>query len=242
MKNNLITFKKPKSSVSEAYRMLRTNLNYIDIEKEDKTIVITSPSMAEGKTSTLCNLAITMANAGKKVLLVDCDLRKPLVHKYFDIGNEEGLVNILVEGLFAESVVDEIEDVPNLQIITSGPVPPNPSEILASNVMNNLISKLKVAYDVILFDAPPICSVTDAALLSNIADGVILVVASGSTNVGSAKLAKKLLQKVGANILGVVLTKVDKSKSSSYYYNENYYGHNDKKKRRRSKRKLQPTN
>lgn len=246
MKKNLITFRKPKSPISEAYRMLRTNLNYIDIEKDDKVIVITSANMAEGKTSTLCNLAITIADAGKKVLLVDCDLRKPKVHRYFDIKNEEGLVNVVVEGIFVESIIREIEDVPNLKIITSGPVPPNPSEILSSNSMNNLISKLKLEYDVILFDAPPVCSVTDAAQLSNIADGVILVVASGSTNVGSAKLAKKLLQNVGANIIGVVLTKVEKTRNGSYfYYNEDYYGEGKKKKNRKNKKmknKLQPSN
>ena len=240
MKNNLITFKKPKSSVSEAYRMLRTNLHYIEIDKEDKLIVITSANMSEGKTSTLCNLAITMVNSGKKVLLVDCDLRKPKVHKYFDIKNEIGIVNILVEGIFAESVMSEIDKVPNLHIVPSGPLPPNPSEILGSEAMKNLISKLKMEFDVILFDAPPICSVTDAALLSKIADGVILVVESGKTNVESAKLAKKLLRKVGANILGVVLTKVDKSKSgSAYYYNDDYYGSNENKKQRN---KLQPVN
>lgn len=241
MRKKLITLRKPKSPISESYRMLRTNLDYIDIDKEDKTIVITSANMAEGKTSTVCNLAVTMADAGKKVLLVDCDLRKPKVHKNFDIGNEEGLVNILVEGVFSEAVISELDDVPNLKIIPSGPLPPNPSEILASNAMNNLISRLKREYDIILFDAPPVCSVTDAALLSNIADGVILVIAAANTQIESAKLAKKLLQKVGANILGVVLTKVDKSKSRSYYYyNDNYYEHSDKKKRRRNK--LQPTN
>jgi len=240
MRKNLITFKKPKSPISEAYRMLRTNLNYIDIEKDDRVIVITSANMAEGKTSTLCNLAITIADAGKKVLLIDCDLRKPKVHRYFSLKNEEGIVNAVVEGVFVESIMSEIEEVPNLKIITSGPVPPNPSEILSSDSMINLISKLKLEYDVILLDAPPACSVTDAAQLSNIADGVILVVASGSTNVGSAKLAKKLLEKVGANIIGVVLTKVEKTKVGSYfYYNQDYYG--DSKKKKKVKNNLQPT-
>ncbi|GKX31774.1 capsular polysaccharide biosynthesis protein [Vallitalea longa] len=240
MADNLITFKEPKSPISESYRMVRTNLHYLNIDNKNKAIVVTSSNPGEGKTTTMANLAITMSQAGQKVLLVECDLRKPRVHKTFDLDNNMGLVNVIVENKSVRDVIHKIDSIPNLNIITAGPIPPDPAELLQSTMMKELIDKFKNEYDVVLFDAPPVCSVTDAAILSNLVDGVILVVASGETNIESAKLAKKLLQKVHANILGVVLSKADISKTGGYYYHYYEYGEDattKKHKKRKHKRK-----
>ncbi|WP_304942515.1 CpsD/CapB family tyrosine-protein kinase [Vallitalea guaymasensis] len=237
MAGNLITYKEPKSPISESYRMLRTNLHYLNIDKENKSIVVTSSNPGEGKTTTMANLAITMSQAGQKVLLVECDLRKPRVHKTFGIDNTQGLVNIIVEKKPVKDVLHSLESIPNLDIITSGPIPPDPTELLESSIMKELVNKFREEYDVVLFDAPPVCSVTDAAILSSLVDGVILVIASGETNIESAKLAKKLLEKVNASILGVVLSKADISKSGGYYYHYYEYGEDNDTKRRK-KRKL----
>ncbi|QUI24991.1 CpsD/CapB family tyrosine-protein kinase [Vallitalea pronyensis] len=237
MNRNLITYKNPKSPISESYRMLRTNLHYLNIDKENKAIVVTSSNPGEGKTTTMANLAITMSQVGQRVLLVECDLRKPRIHKSFRIANGKGLVNVIVEKVPVQDVIQKIDELPNLDIITSGPIPPDPTEILESQMMQELIAKFREAYDVILFDAPPVCSVTDAAVLTSLVDGVILVVASAETNIESAKLAKKLLNKVNGNILGVVLSKADTSKTGGYYYHYYEYGEEaTTKKRRRKKR------
>lgn len=236
MNDNLITYKNAKSPIAESYRMLRTNLQYLNIDKQNRAIVVTSGNKAEGKTTTLSNLAITMAQSGKKVILVECDLRKPRVHKTFDIDGKLGITNIIVEHKSIDEVVSDIEEIPNLSVMQAGPIPPNPAEILESKAMKELVEKLKQMYDVVLFDAPPICSVTDAAILSGITDGVILVVASGSANIEATKLAKGLLDKVGANILGVVLTKADISKNGAYYYYyDDYYAESDNKKKKKKK-------
>ncbi|GMQ56970.1 CpsD/CapB family tyrosine-protein kinase [Vallitalea sediminicola] len=237
MADNLITFKEPKSPISESYRMLRTNLHYLNIDKENKSIVVTSSNPGEGKTTTMANLAITMSQAGQKVLLVECDLRKPRVHKTFGIDNNQGLVNIIVEKKPVKDIIHNLESIPNLDIITAGPIPPDPTELLESSIMKELVNKFREEYDVVLFDAPPVCSVTDAAILSSLVDGVILVIASGETNIESAKLAKKLLEKVNASILGVVLSKADISKSGGYYYHYYEYGEDNGNKRSK-KRKI----
>lgn len=237
MNDNLITYKDPKNPVSESYRMLRTNLHYLNIDKENKAIVVTSSNPGEGKTTTMANLAITMSQVGQRVLLVECDLRKPRIHKSFGMENTRGLVNVIVEKVPVKDVIQTVEDMPNLDIITSGPIPPDPTELLESRMMHDLIAKFREEYDVVLFDAPPVCSVTDAAVLSSQVDGVILVVASGETNIESAKLAKKLLEKIHANILGVVLSKADTSKSGAYYYHYYEYGEESNAKKRRRKKK-----
>lgn len=236
MNSNLISYKQPKSPVSESYRMLRTNLQYLNVDKEQKAIVVTSSNQGEGKTTTMANLAITLSQIGKKVLLIDCDLRKPRIHKAFNIANTQGVVNIVVDGAPISQVTQSIETVSGLHIITSGPIPPNPSEILESQAMRNLIEELKERYDVVLFDAPPVCSVTDAAVLASMVDGIILVIASGETNIEAAKLSKKLLDKTNSNILGVVLSKADTSKNGGYYYNYYEYGVSNNKKSKKNRR------
>lgn len=232
MNDNLITYNDSKHQVSESYRMLRTNLHYLNINKRYKTIVVTSSNPGEGKTTTLANLALTISQTGKRVLIVECDLRKPRVHKMFNVSNTKGIVNVIVERVPVQDVIQKVKELPNMEIMTAGPIPPDSTELLESKVMKELIVNLRETYDTILFDTPPICSVTDAAILSSQVDGVILVVASGETNIESVRLARKLLDKIHANILGVVLSKADMSKNSKYYYQYYQYDNQTEIKKR----------
>lgn len=220
----VITHTDPKSPISEAYRVLRTNIQYSSIDKKLKTIVVTSSRPMEGKTTTVVNLAVTFAQAGLRVLLIDSDLRKPLVHRLFMISNRVGLTNYL-------AVHDNIEkyirftDIPNLEVLPSGTIPPNPSELLSSNAMKQFIRDMSEMYDLILMDAPPVGNVTDAAIISTYVDGTILVANSGHVGIDAIKRSKELLEKVNANIIGVVLNKLNKSANGNYYYySYNYYG------------------
>nr|WP_269144142.1 CpsD/CapB family tyrosine-protein kinase [Clostridium guangxiense] len=226
----------PKSPVSEAYRTLRTNIQFSSFDKEIKSILVTSSGPEEGKSTTIGNLAFAMTQAGKKVVLVDCDLRKPSVHKKFSISNMTGLSNYLVGEIDFEGVLTKYSD--NLHIIPSGTIPPNPAEMISSNKMKSFIQRCKEEYDCILLDAPPVIAVTDAQLLSTEVDGVLLVVASQQADKDAVKKAKELLQNVKANIIGVVLTKT-KSKSGygkgyGYYY---YYSEEDGKGKKKRKKK-----
>ena len=218
----LIAFKDPKSSAAEVYKTLRTNIRFTSFQKDIKTIVFTSTAPNEGKSTVVANLGITMAQAGCKVLIIDGDLRNPSVHKNFLLQNSFGLTNILMENDPYKSYIQTTE-VKNLDVILCGPKPPNPSELLGSSEMKDLLLKLKEDYDYILIDTPPATFVTDAALLASISDGTILVIASGETVIQGAIRAKELLQNVGANILGVVHNKVKDHKSTRYY---NYYNYN----------------
>ncbi len=216
---NLITNNDPKAPASEAFRELRTNLQYASVDREIKAMVLTSPSLGDGKTVTTVNLAVALAQSGRKVLIMDADLRKPKVHHYFGIKNGEGLTNILTEDKDMKKIkITEKNDIPNLYIMTSGPIPPNPAEILSSNKMRQLLEQLKKEYDVIVIDTPPVGQVTDAAVLSGITDGVLLVISSGDTRIEMAKRAKKALEGVNAHVIGTVLTKLDTGRTSYYYY------------------------
>lgn len=223
----LITHSSPKSPISEAYRVLRTNIQYSGIDKALKTIVITSSGPGEGKTTTLINLAITFAQMGSKVLLIDADLRKPRLHRMLEISNSKGLTNIIALHDDYQNYLIKCE-VANLDIITSGAVPPNPSELLNSNSMKQFLDRVREDYDIVFIDSPPAGSVTDAAILSTIADGTILVVASGKVEADALIRAKELLGKVNANIIGAVLNMVEKNAQGNYYYYYySYYGDND---------------
>ncbi|KAB3583730.1 CpsD/CapB family tyrosine-protein kinase, partial [Phocaeicola vulgatus] len=192
MMSDLITISNPKSPVAEAYRTLRTNIQFSNIDGNLQTICVTSSGPGEGKSTTISNLAETFAQAGNRVAIIDCDLRKPRLHRIFKLTNTKGVTTLL-------SGQSEIEDViqvagSDLTVITSGPIPPNPSELLGSKRMKDLLEVLKKRYDIVLIDAPPVGLVTDAAILSAIVDGIILVVASGKTDIDGAKRAKKLLE------------------------------------------------
>lgn len=217
----IITHINPKSSVSEAYRVLRTNIQYSSIDKPLKTIVITSAGPMEGKTTTIANLAVTFAQAGTKVLLIDADLRKPNVHKVFKFLNNRGLTNFLTAQVELKSYIRH-DIIKSLDILTSGTIPPNPSEILNSGAMKNFMERVRSEYDIVLIDSPPVCSVTDASIISTYVDGTILVVKSGKTEIDAVKRAKEILEKVNANIIGVVLNNLDKKSLGNNYY-QHYY-------------------
>lgn len=220
---NLITKNNPKAPATEAFRELRTNLQYLGVDRELKTIVVTSPTMGDGKTVTAVNLAVTLSRAGNKVLIVDADLRKPKVHLYFGIENKEGLTNLLTSDKDKNKInTVKFDENSNLQILTSGPVPPNAAEMLNSKRMTHLLERLKEEYDIIIIDTPPIGQVTDAAILAGVTDGTILVLASNETRIEITKRAKKALDSVNANIIGVVLTKIDNKRISYYSYSYKY--------------------
>lgn len=225
--NKLISLRDPKSPVSEAYRTLRTNLEFSSFNKKLRSISVTSPGPGEGKTTTISNLATAMAQTNQKVLLIDGDLRRPQIHKLFDLTNYVGLTNILAQHLELEKVVKKSQ-IAGLDILTSGPKPPNPSEILGCNTMRGFIEDLSNKYDKILIDSPPIGVVTDGAVLATVVDGTILVVLAGKTHIEEAQRAKQILQNVNANILGVLLNKVPVGGGSYYNYyldeNEKDYG------------------
>lgn len=244
----LIVHNNPKSPVSEAFRTLRTNIQFSNIDKNVKSIILTSSGPGEGKSTVISNLAITMAQMDKRVLLIDADLRKPRVNKIFGIANTDGLTTVLSEDINYEDVIAYTE-IDGVHILTSGPIPPNPAEILGSNKMTDFLEKVKEDYDMVLIDAPPIGVVTDAAVLSTKCDGVLLVCAVGQAMVNAVVNAKELLLKVNANILGVIMNKIPLSDGGYYkYHYYNYYSayyedeDNVSKKRKRKKTRRKQTN
>lgn len=236
MYKSLITVTNPKSPISEAYRTLRTNIQFSSFDVKVKTILTTSSGPGEGKSMTSSNLAVVMANGGNKTLLIDCDQRKPKLHKLFSISNTTGLSDVLVEKVNFDDAVNGTE-VDNLDVLTSGTRPPNPAELLASEKMHQFIENLKEKYDFIILDTPPVIAVTDAQLLSRYVDGCLLVVASAQADKSAALKAKQLLEKVNARILGVVLNKLEIHEKGYYgYYYHYYYGENGKKIKKKKKK------
>jgi len=238
-RDNLILNRGTKSVVAEAYRVLRTNIMFSSIDKKITSIAVTSSGPGEGKSITVSNFAIALAQAGSRVLIVDADLRKPRIHKIFNISNSVGLTNIIVQNLDWKTRVQTTE-VKNLGIITSGPIPPNPSEICGSEKMKSLINAFKEEFDYVIIDTPPAGVVTDGALVGAYTDGIILVVASGDVEIEAAKRAKGLLDNVKANILGVVLNKIPANDNGyyKYYYYTYYHEDNSSKKEKKRKKKV----
>ncbi|WP_189244344.1 CpsD/CapB family tyrosine-protein kinase [Anoxybacillus ayderensis] len=216
---SLITKTNPKSPISEQYRTIRTNIQFSVVDRPLRSIMVTSSAPAEGKSTTVANLAVVFAQQGKKVLLLDADLRKPTVHYTFRKNNYIGLTNILTKQSSLQIAVRET-DVENLFVLTSGPIPPNPAELLGSAAMEDLLAEAYEQFDIVLFDTPPVLAVTDAQILANQCDGVVLVVHSGKTEIEAAQKAKELLLAAKGKLLGVVLNQ-KKQKESNYYY---YYG------------------
>lgn len=216
---SLISMTAPKSPIAEQFRTIRTNIQFSSVDEELQTMIVTSSGPAEGKSTTTANLAVVFAQQGKRVLLIDADLRKPTVHYTFRTENHIGLSNVLTrQSSLEEAVTVTAQD--KLWVLPSGPIPPNPSELLGSKGMKTLLEQAKEEYDVIILDTPPVLAVTDAQVLANLADGVVLVVSSGKTETDAAKKAKELLESAKAKILGVVLNN-KKVQDSQYYY---YYG------------------
>jgi capsular exopolysaccharide synthesis family protein len=215
---HLIVVSNPRSPISEAYRALRTSLDFSSLDKPIRTMVVTSAGPEEGKSTILANLAVTMAQADRKVILVDCDLRRPSQHRIFGLQNGSGLTNMMVDDEVIENPPLQETGVPNLWLVSSGPLPPNPSELLGSRRMEDIAASLLSLADVVLFDAPPVIAVTDAAVLASKADGVLLVVNAGHTKREHAQKAKALLEKVNARVVGAVLNNVSLDSSLHSYY------------------------
>lgn len=221
MLNDMISIKNPKSHAAEAFRTFRTNIQFSSLDEELRTIVVTSTQPGEGKSTVISNLGITMAQSGKRVLLIDCDLRKPTIHKKLGIYNQDGLTTLLAkEKSFQEAI--RTTNINNFFVLTSGPIPPNPAELLGSKKMRALIEELKGQFDVILFDAPPVLAVTDAQILATYCDGVVFVASFGQAEKQALITAKELINKVGGKLIGVVINKIPSNSRSYYYYNYDY--------------------
>ena len=200
----LITLRDPRSQAAEAYRTLRTNIQFSSLDKPLHTLLITSTAPDEGKSTTAANLAVAIAQSEQRVILVDCDLRRPSLHQLFGVANETGLTSTILAAEDAPLPLQTTE-VPGLSLLTSGPLPPRPADILGSRRMEQTIARLRSEADIILFDTPPVVAVTDAAVLATRVDGVLLVLQAHKTSRDRARQAKQILEKVKANIIGVVL-------------------------------------
>ncbi|MFX3617512.1 MAG: CpsD/CapB family tyrosine-protein kinase [Sporolactobacillus sp.] len=218
---NLVSFYKPKSTIAEQYRTIRTNIDFSQVSGDLKTVMVTSAGPGEGKSTTAANLAVVMAQQGKNVLLIDADLRKPTMQYTYRLSNTQGLTTLLTKKSSYEETIKKTE-VDHLFILTSGPIPPNPAELLSSPAMDSFIKHALTLFDVVLIDTPPVLAVTDAQILANVCDGTVLVTRSGVTEKEAAVKAKELLSKAKARILGVVLNGKPITKSDSHYYY--YYG------------------
>lgn len=207
-KRNLITFTNPDSIISEQYRTIRTNIHFINKDKKNSTLLVTSPGKREGKSTTAANIAVSMAQQKEKILLIDGNLRDPNIHSIFKAPNEIGLKDILKGGATFEEAVYPSK-IGSLDILPSGVIPGNPAELLASHTMKQLLNKVKSLYDIVLIDSPPVLDVTDTKIIANLCDGVILVVRQDKTNIESAFETRKVLEYANTQIVGVVLNEKD---------------------------------
>ncbi len=227
----LYVAKQPRSPVTEAFRALRTNLEFAGVDQPLRTLLVTSPGPNEGKTTTAINLAAIIAQGNKKVVLLDADLRRPRVHRFLSLSNQIGLSDLFRGNLELSSVKRDVEENPNLQVVTSGNLPPNPAELLGSERMNQVLDELTSVAEMVIIDSPP-SLVSDATILSAKVDGVILVLQPGKTDIASAKASLELLHRAEARVLGVVFNRIPRNRAdyyggyshySSYYKGYSYY-------------------
>ncbi len=249
--DGMITASEPRSPISEAFRSLRTNIQFASVDTPIRKMLVTSATPRDGKTTVVTNLAMVLAQGGKRVTLVDADLRKPKVHQVMKLSNNKGLTSLFVHPeIDVQSVLQNLTK--GLAVVTSGSLPPNPAELLGSGKMDKIINKLLVKSEIVLLDTPPVFAVTDAAVLSRYVDGVLLVVKPGFTKIAVARHTVEQLRRVGANILGVVLNDVEvrSSRYSAYYYSNGYYYYHEfygkgkktkKGKKRTTKRRVYKT-
>lgn len=220
----LAAYQQPKSVLAEAFRTLRTNLSFAAVNRPFRSILVTSALTGEGKTTTATNLSIVLAQAGHRVFLLDCDLRLPAIHRVFGLDNAQGLTNVLVQQVDPVAIAQP-GPVPGLSILPSGPVPPNPADLLGSEQMRSLWERIYREFDYVIADSPPVLSVTDAALLSSQVDGVLLVIRTARTRIETLQEAKAQLERANARIVGVVLNRVPSPRRSrGYYYGPYSYG------------------
>ena len=223
----LITVAHPTSPISEQFRTIRTNINFMAIDKPIKTLAMTSANVSEGTSTVTDNVAVGWAQTGQRVLLIDADLRRPTLHTTFNKSNQEGLTTILTSGTNSIDLRQIVQPsgVENLDILTSGPVPPNPAELLNSQRMKTLIESVKSVYDMVIIDVPPMLEVTDTQVLSHYLDAIVLVVKQGQTQKLAVKRAVELLNLAHANLLGYVMNDVNTDGDAGYGYGYGYgYG------------------
>jgi non-specific protein-tyrosine kinase len=239
---NPIALVEPRSPTAEAYRALRTNVNYTGVDRPVRVILVTSSEPGEGKSTTISNLAVVMAQNGSRVILVDCDMRHPRLHAYFKLPNRVGMSTLFAH-LEAFIGACQSTSVPGLSVITTGALPPNPAELMSSKTMQAILGVMRQTADIILIDTPPVLAVTDAAALAPSVDGVLLVAQPGKTRSSAFRQTLDQLKQVNARVLGVVLNNVvTHGKSYGYHYKEyrnytayqHYYGNTDKGKPRKS--------
>jgi len=229
----LIAHIDPKSPAAEAYRTLRTSIQFAGLDHKCRSIVVTSSSPGEGKSTTVANFGVVMAQTGSRVCLIDSDLRRPTLHRIFGLGNSRGLTTALLDGLpFAE--IAQPTNVANLSVLTSGPLPPNPAELVGSNRMREALEAVAAAFDMILLDSPPVVSVSDAVALATFADGVVMVVQTGKVPHEVIRRATSQILAVKGRILGVVMNGVNLKRDGYYYdyyrYYNSYYSPDSKKR------------
>jgi capsular exopolysaccharide synthesis family protein len=231
----LVAALSPRSPISEAYRTLRTNLEFGGVDAPLKSFLVTSSNPTEGKSTTVANLAIVLAQAGKRVIAVDSDLRRPMLHKYFKLSNSLGLTTALLNSQTRAEAYLQPTEIENLSVMCSGPLPPNPAELLGSRRMKQIIDELEEQADVVVCDSPPLLVVTDAVLLARQTDGVLLVIDAGNTRRAFLARGRDILKSANARLLGVVLNRITLSRSGyySYAYQYYYYYSSDGERRRR---------
>jgi capsular exopolysaccharide synthesis family protein len=225
----LVSLLYPRSPAAEAYRTLRTNIQFAAVDGDPRTLLVTSSVPGEGKTTTSCNLAVAFAQAGRRTLLIDADMRKPGVHQLFNLSNGAGLSTLFLEHRddAAASLTHSTEQ-ERLWILTSGPLPPNPAELLSSQRFRGILDGLRERFDLIVIDSPPVQAVTDAAILSALTDGVVFVIDAGRTRRGAVRHGRDALSRSGARILGAVLNRLSqRAQAESYYAYGSYSGYRD---------------
>jgi polysaccharide biosynthesis transport protein len=217
----LVALLHPRSGVAEAYRTLRTSIEFASVDAPIRTLLVTSSIPGEGKTITASNLAVVFAQAGRRVLLVDADLRKPGIHVVFDLPNAHGLTTLLRSDEVSLDAIAQTTEQENLRILTTGPLPPNPAELLGSQRMRTFLDRLKTGEGLVIFDSPPLQAVTDAAVLSSLLDGTLFVIDAGHSRRGAVRQGRDVLARAGANVLGAVLNRLPARAHSDY---ASYYG------------------
>ena len=212
---SLVVVQAPRSATAEAYRSLSTNIQFSSLDKDVKTLLVTSVAPDEGKSVVLANLAVTMSENGRKIVVVDCDLRRPSLHTLFGLKDSPGLTSMVLDEALAPPI--QQTSISNVSFVAAGPPPPNPSELLASARFGRALEVIAAQGDIIVLDAAPVTAVTDASILATRVDGVLLVVDSGRTRRDPARRAKEQLEQVGARLLGVVLTNVKPERGQNQY-------------------------